>query len=153
MSDPAARPSQEDGLRSLVYSSHTAAGLEEADLPALLAQCRANNERLGLTGILLFRDGRFLQLLEGPDATLRERMAIIADDPRHAGLRVLLEETPAQRLFPSWTMAYEAITDSMAAELPGYRSTFEDIDIDTDVDASATLPALRELIRWFQVRH
>ncbi|ROS23323.1 FAD-dependent sensor of blue light [Rathayibacter sp. PhB127] len=151
MSDSAARPSQDDDLRSIVYASHTAAGLEEADLPALLEQCRANNERLGLTGILLFRDGRFLQLLEGPDATLRERMAIIADDPRHAGLRVLLEEAPAQRLFPSWTMAYEAITDSMTTELPGYRSTFEDID--TDVDASATLPALRELIRWFQVRH
>lgn len=139
-----------DDLRSLVYSSHTASGLEESDLPALLEQCRANNERLGLTGILLFRNGRFLQLLEGPEAVLRERMDIISADPRHAGLRVLLSEKPEQRLFPSWTMAYEAITDSMAVELPGYRTTFEDLD--TDVDSSATLPALRELIRWFQER-
>ncbi|PPF33487.1 hypothetical protein C5B93_13740 [Rathayibacter sp. AY1A2] len=134
-------------MLSLVYSSRTSAGFTDADLPALLAQCRANNERLGLTGMLLHRDGRFLQVLEGPDAVLRERMAVIAADERHAQLRTLLEEPIRERLFPEWSMAFESAADADAA---GLRTSFDDLD---DAEAeSPTLPALRELIRFFRER-
>lgn len=153
----------DDELLSIVYSSRASAEVAEDDLAAILAASRRNNERLGLTGMLLFRQGRFIQIIEGPAAALRERMAIIVRDDRHTDLATLLEESIEERLFPSWSMGFEAISDEAAA-LPGYRSSFADLDAGADdgdagddpesetARSSRILPALRELIRWYQVR-
>jgi hypothetical protein len=136
-------------MLSLVYSSRATAPFDETHLASLLQQSRADNGRVDLTGMLLHRDGRFLQVLEGPDEAVRERMDAIAHDPRHESIRILLQETTTERLFPEWSMAYAAVLD--AAEQPeGFRTTFEDLA--GDRDTSMTLPALRELVRWFQER-
>ncbi|WP_243646365.1 MULTISPECIES: BLUF domain-containing protein [unclassified Rathayibacter] len=142
--------SRDQALRSIVYSSRSATGFQDVDLADLLAQSRTNNERLGLTGMLLYRDGRFLQLLEGPTGVLEERMSVIATDPRHHDVRTLLSEQLTGRLLPSWTMGYPTVGRAEIDDIPGYRRTFEDLD--TDTDSSFTLPALRELIRWFRDR-
>jgi hypothetical protein len=100
--------------------------------------------------VLLYRSGRFLQVIEGPADILRERMSIIAADPRHLDVHILLQETIDERQFPDWTMAYEPASDVAAEDIPGYRSTFSDIEAGDDPQES--LAALRELIRWFQDR-
>ena len=50
---------------ALVYVSAARKLFDEAELSALLTQCRANNARLGVTGVLLYADGNFMQALEG----------------------------------------------------------------------------------------
>ena len=135
-------------MLSIVYSSRASEKFDEEALASLLAQSRANNERLELSGMLLFREGRFLQILEGPDEALRERYAVIADDPRHTQVHTLIEEAIDHRFFAQWSMRYEVITDADAATAPGYRTSFEDLE--REVGSSGTIPALRELIRWFQ---
>ena len=139
---------------SIVYASTATQPFSGEDLGELLTISRSNNDRLGLTGMLLYRSGRFLQVLEGPESAVKERMDVIADDPRHTAVRVLLHENLGSRQFPDWTMGYEPITDSMAEAMPGYRTTFSDSDRDTgeDEDPNASLRGLRELIRWFQER-
>ncbi|MHA7281485.1 BLUF domain-containing protein [Arthrobacter sp. TMS2-4] len=137
-------------LLSIVYSSSAAHPYDDADLGALLALSRDNNARNGLTGMLLYRNGRFLQVLEGPEDVLRRRMSIIAADPEHTDVRILLQATIDERQFPDWTMGYESVSDSMADEVPGYRTTFSDLD--REQDPTQSLQALRELIRWFQDR-
>jgi hypothetical protein len=99
--------------------------------------------------MLLYRDGHFLQVIEGPADELRERMAIIASDPRHSAVRVLLEEEIPERMFPAWTMGNVASGDDEAAA-PGLRVAFEDLASDGELRFS--LSSLRELIRWYQVR-
>ena len=138
-------------MLSIVYSSSASESFSEASLPDLLVQSRENNARLGLTGLLLYRDGHFLQLLEGDDDIVRDRIDVITHDARHQHVRILLEDAIDARQFPDWTMGYGAIAPSDVDSVPGYRATFEDISAITDASGSSTA-ALRELIRWFQTQ-
>lgn len=137
-------------LYSLVYSSRATDAFDDAQLGALLAQARAANERAAITGILLYRQGRFIQFLEGPEAPVRDLLARIAADPRHSSVRVMVDGHPPVRQFAEWTMGYEPV-DEPAGPLPdGFRSTFDDLEDGHDTDV--VLRATRELSFWFRVR-
>jgi hypothetical protein len=69
-----------------------------------LLQARRNNPRDGLTGALIVRGDLYLQLLEGPEAAVMATYARIARDHRHLAVKLLVQETVAERLFPNWTM-------------------------------------------------
>ncbi|MDM7888117.1 BLUF domain-containing protein [Curtobacterium sp. RHCJP20] len=135
-------------MLSLIYSSVATRPLDDADLSALLAQSRRANAENDITGVLLFRNGYFLQLLEGPDQAVRTKMATIKHDDRHTKVTVLMEELIEERQFPEWTMGYPA-EDTDVEQAPGYRTTFDDLDA-ADGTQISSLPALRELIRWFR---
>ncbi|MEK6343585.1 MAG: BLUF domain-containing protein [Curtobacterium sp.] len=139
-------------LLSLVYSSRAVVGFGLDALDELLVHARTANESVGITGLLLYKDHRFLQLLEGPETAVREKMTYITEDPRHDHVTVLLEEQVPERQFPGWTMGYAAEDALQHADVPGYRTTFDDIDfLPDDHEAGPVVPALRELIRWFRV--
>lgn len=137
-------------MLTIVYSSRATGEVTDDELSALLMTSRANNARDGLTGMLLYRSGRFIQLLEGEDDAVQARMTRIAGDPRHDQVMTLIKEPISERHFPDWTMGYPTATTDDASDIPGFRATFEDLDDDETVNS--VLPALRELIRWFQVR-
>jgi len=135
-------------MLSLIYSSVATRPLGDDDLAALLAQSRRLNAANDITGVLLFRNGYFLQLLEGPDQAVRSKMDTIKHDDRHTKVTVLTEELIEERQFPEWTMGYPAAHTDVE-QAPGYRSTFDDLDA-ADGTQISSLPALRELIRWFR---
>ena len=140
----------QDTLLSIIYSSQATDAFDESGLDALLEQCRENNAASDLTGMLLYRDGRFLQVLEGPEEPLRALMDVLATDERHTGLRVLFEEPLRTRQFPNWTMGFQRADEDSADDEPsGFRSNFDDLDRN---DPTATVRALQELVRWFQRR-
>ncbi|PZE62827.1 hypothetical protein DEJ33_10110 [Curtobacterium sp. MCPF17_047] len=145
-------------MLSLIYSSVATDTFDDAELAALLSQSRTANERNDVTGMLLFRNGYFLQVLEGPDAAVRSKMATIKTDPRHTKVTMLLEDIIEERQFPAWTMAFAPTSATDLEDVPGYRATFDDVEsISTETPApdavpSNASPALRELIRWFQAR-
>ncbi|WP_058728481.1 BLUF domain-containing protein [Curtobacterium oceanosedimentum] len=149
-SEPTQNPA--DGtLLSLVYASRAVVGFGLDDLDELLEHARTANARVGVTGLLLFRDHRFLQLLEGPTAAVREKMAFIAEDPRHDQVTVLLEEHVPARQFPDWSMGYAAETTLQRAAVPGHRTTFDDLDfLPDDHGGAPDLGAVRELLQWFR---
>ncbi|WP_144762724.1 BLUF domain-containing protein [Curtobacterium sp. 9128] len=135
-------------MLSLIYSSVATRPLGDDDLAALLAQSRRSNEQEDVTGVLLFRNGYFLQLLEGPDAAVRSKFDHIKRDDRHTEVRVVLEELVEARQFPEWTMGFPA-ADRDVEDVPGYRSTFDDLDREPAPDLPSAA-AVRELIRWFR---
>lgn len=137
-------------LLSIVYASSAAYPFGDEELAALLELSRKNNARSQLTGMLIYGGRHFLQVIEGPSDVLRERMSIIAADARHLDVRVLFQETIDQRQFPEWTMAFEPATDLQLEEIPGYRTSFSDIEDEEDPQRS--LATLRELMHWFQDR-
>lgn len=95
----------------IVYSSAARAGIGEAELHDILAAARIRNARREITGLLLFRDRVFLQLLEGREVDVRYVLSRIEHDPRHHGIVRLVEEPIATRDFPSWSMGYETVED------------------------------------------
>ncbi|MFI5119861.1 MAG: BLUF domain-containing protein [Thermoanaerobaculia bacterium] len=90
----------------LIYSSEAAPGLAAAELGEMLAESRVRNKAHGITGVLLFVEGTFLQILEGEEADVRNLMTRIERDTRHHGIKVFYEKETGERAFASWSMAY-----------------------------------------------
>ena len=97
-------------LYQLIYQSQSLVPFEPLALTTLLHHSRINNHRHGITGILLYTpDGRFLQVLEGPQQAVRHLyFDVIMADPRHYDCRVLSEGPSLRRSFSGWDMAFKA---------------------------------------------
>jgi hypothetical protein len=90
----------------LVYLSTCTRDLSEDDLGAILTVSRRNNERDGITGVLAFHRGCFVQVLEGPPAAVDAAMARIRQDDRHHHIFVCRQVAPSRRLFGGWSMGW-----------------------------------------------
>jgi hypothetical protein len=107
-------------VHSLVYVSSATELFSRSELDDILAASRRNNAAAGVTGMLLYKDGNLMQVLEGDEAAVRDTYARIALDPRHRGLMVLLEQAVQERQFEDWTMAFRDLEAVDAATVPGY---------------------------------
>ena len=96
-------------MLSLVYVSFATVPFSDADLVALLEKSRRNNTRDGISGMLLYRDGDFLQVLEGPEDAVRAAYARIARDNRHGRIMMLDESEISERAFGDWSMGYRRV--------------------------------------------
>jgi len=74
---------------------------------------------VGVTGILLYRGGNFIQALEGPDDAVEATYQRIRRDPRHYGVYVLVDEPLDQRRFESWSMSFQNISKLTLEITPG----------------------------------
>lgn len=102
-----------------MYRSAARIPFGQTELTDLLRWARSNNTKQGLTGMLLYDEGSFLQVLEGerePLVTLYER---ILADPRHTDITKLLEREIDRRLFGDWKMGFVSLT-RVGTTLPGY---------------------------------
>ncbi|MDJ0379137.1 BLUF domain-containing protein [Cryobacterium sp. PH31-L1] len=115
----------EDILLSISYVSAAALSLSDQDIVAILVQARANNVAHHLIGALIYHEGRFIQILEGPDDEVRARFAIISADPRHRLTYTVSEEQIASRQFPEWTMGFRPLSDIAVEQLAGYDDIFD----------------------------
>lgn len=106
-------------LLRLVYASAAAAPMARAELEALLAKARSNNARLGVTGMLLYHEGSFIQALEGDPEVVDALYDRIAADPRHRDAMLLIREPAVERLFDDWTMGFYRVGPDSEDELPG----------------------------------
>lgn len=111
-------------MLSIAYVSVATTPMLDGDVAALLTKARANNERDGLTGALLFHGGRFIQIFEGDDDMVRRRFAEIAADPRHRSVQKMREKTIGARQFPEWTMGFRTPSDESVKELEGFEDFF-----------------------------
>ena len=91
-------------LRSVVYVSTAIHKFSDAELEALLTEARTQNQRSGITGILLYYDGNFMQCFEGPEEAVAATYDRIRTSKRHTDVVVLLDEPVAERHFESWDM-------------------------------------------------
>ena len=105
---------------SLVYASSAVRLFSEEDLVALLSKSREKNTRFNLSGMLLYKDGNFLQVLEGPEDAVRHLYNVISADDRHRGVLRLLEERIEKRRFADWAMAFRNLSNPTFQDLPGY---------------------------------
>lgn len=91
-------------INQLVYVSQAVRKMSVDDLRDIHAKARSNNELIDVTGSLFYNGGWFLQVLEGPAATLAKLYKKIECDPRHKNSRVLYNEPASFRTFPRWNM-------------------------------------------------
>ena len=91
-----------DALYHLGYVSTEAIKFSDEALVALLGEARSANTDRDVTGLLLYREGSFYQVLEGSESAVMATFRDIEGDPRHKEVRVLFNgETDACLLYTS----------------------------------------------------
>jgi Sensors of blue-light using FAD len=106
-------------VNQVVYSSAAVLPFSDPELTDLLARARMNNERRGVTGMLLYHEGSFLQVLEGEASVLESLFTAISADKRHHRVVALLRREVEERHFGDWRMGFASIKN-LPANLPGY---------------------------------
>ena len=105
---------------SLAYVSSSVGLLSCSDLLEIMTRSVANNARAGLTGILLYKDGNLIQVLEGEEDVVMATYAKIGRDPRHRGLITLLSGPIEERQFPGWSMGFRDLDCPEVRSMPGF---------------------------------
>lgn len=107
-------------VRQLVYVSGSAPFFTAADLDAILAVSRRRNVAEGVTGVLLFHDGNFFQVLEGEPQAVQAVYDRILKDRRHSRVITLLDRHTERRGFADWSMGFLGYSELA----PGARDAF-----------------------------
>lgn len=90
----------------LVYVSEACPDLCYTDLENILFSARKRNSDLNVTGMLIYRDGFFIQFLEGTQKNVKDVIGRIIQDRRHSKLRVVGEWYSLKRYFEKWSMSF-----------------------------------------------
>ncbi len=118
-------------LRQIVYVSSASRILRQVELLGILEASRVNNYADDITGLLLYADGAFIQVLEGEAARVECLIRKIRRDGRHRQFLILLDRVADERDFEGWSMGFRRVTveelDTVArysdwsAEMPMHR--------------------------------
>jgi hypothetical protein len=109
-----------EDLFRLIYASRSVLpDLSRFDelVSRVLLSSRRNNERDGLTGLLLAHRGWFVQVLEGPRRAVSNTFGVIGRDLRHIQLEMLSAGPAGHRLFGDWSMCARTLSAEAAPVL------------------------------------
>jgi len=111
------------GLRRLIFVSRSRVPFNLHSpldpLDGIIDASRARNDRLRITGLLVYNGRHFAQILEGEGRDIRAVFATIAHDPRHEDITVLENGAVAARSFAEWSVRYLDMADGTETEFQG----------------------------------
>lgn len=90
----------------IIYSSQATNPMSAVSLKEILTDARIGNKKRGITGVLVYFDDVFVQILEGDKDAVCKLMVSIARDTRHHSVKIFYEDEVEKRAFESWSMAY-----------------------------------------------
>lgn len=132
-----------------IYTSYPSDSLTPGALAELMARARLHNVQHAITGILLHTDDQFMQVVEGPQATVEQLMARIHKDTRHEDVRIIMTHTVSRRDFGEWGMALRALPlealGPRSALSEFFKADFDIRSLQYGSPASFLLQAFREL--------
>lgn len=103
----------------LGYASAGTVDFSDEDLVELLAKSRRNNAAAGISGMLLYHEGSFLQVLEGPEEAVENLYERICKDTRHSEAILLFRREHDHRQFDNWTMGFHRVSSEFSKQPPG----------------------------------
>ena len=96
-------------LHCLIYTSIATQKMPDEELKAILAKARPHNCQLQITGMLLYQDPFFMQILEGEEDIIQQQFERIAKDSRHHKVSIIYKKSIDERNFSDWTMGFNKI--------------------------------------------
>lgn len=119
--------SMADGeIEQLIYVSSASHLMTDQELIEILNTARAKNEGLDISGMLVYSDGTFIQVLEGTPSTVEHLFRHIEMDARHRNCFQLLRQRVVARAFEGWSMGFRALSPDDVANVIGYIDFFGD---------------------------
>ncbi|GAA4907504.1 BLUF domain-containing protein [Mucilaginibacter defluvii] len=117
---------------NIIYLSTSTTLLNDFELAEILSVSRDNNVINQITGMLLYADGTFMQVLEGDkDEVMRTYRRILLDD-RHRNVIELAAGPLNTRNFPEWSMGFASVNADVLEEFEGYINPQGEAFLDTD---------------------
>ena len=99
-------------LIEFIYTSYASEPFLSEQLSALQKQCQDHNNPNQITGMLLYDNQQFMQVLEGEQAVIEALFKKIKSDPRHQQVKALIHTPITERNFANWSMGLVDISDS-----------------------------------------
>ncbi len=134
-------------INQLVYLSQASRKMSVEDLTAIQTIAKTNNQPMDVTGSLFYNGGWFLQVLEGPPATLDKLYRKIEIDPRHKNSRVLYNEPASFRTFPRWSMNMINLDDRQADKYHELVEVIEAAKSDRKIGAASPAATLLKIFK------
>jgi len=108
----------------LVYTSHAVEPFSQEELIDLLRESRSVNRQYHITGMLLYLNGKFIQILEGNRDDVQKIYQKILQDKRHQRVIMIMEGNSPGRVFHNWSMGFKMLSHKEFEKITG----FKDID-------------------------
>jgi hypothetical protein len=107
-------------LKYLIYISSAVELMGDAELEELLKVSRGNNKTKNVTGMLLYSEGSFIQVLEGEKDDVIAIYSVIKAGKRHKNVTTIMNGDSEERSFPDWQMGFFSVNKETLGELEGY---------------------------------
>jgi hypothetical protein len=138
----------------LVYISKAIKSLSKSELTTLLRQANANNKKVGISGILVYKDDQFVQVLEGEETVIHELFAKISGDPRHTEISILSQGHILHPEFPDWAMGFRDLSQDDLLGLYGNKKSLgKSINIENFRTQPDACVKMLRFIRELQLVH
>ena len=134
-------------INQLVYISQAVRKMSPEDLSNIQETAKQNNAPIDVTGSLFYNGGWFLQVLEGPAATLDQLYKKIERDPRHKNSRVLYNEPASFRTFPRWSMNMTNLNDRQADKYDELVEVLEAAQANRKIGSTSPAVALLKMFK------
>ena len=96
-------------MQRIIYLSSGVKVFSDEEINSLLDLSRKNNANYGITGLLLYADGNFLQIIEGEKEAIEMTYQKILNDSRHKNIILITNEPIKKRSFSDWKMGYSIV--------------------------------------------
>ena len=107
-------------MNYLIYISAAKKLMDEPELLEILEVSRKNNQAKNITGMLIYGEGTFIQVIEGNEEDLENLYNKIERDPRHKNLIKLTDGALGKRNFADWSMGFKSVNAEELKMLEGY---------------------------------
>ncbi|MEM6281106.1 MAG: BLUF domain-containing protein [Chloroflexota bacterium] len=105
---------------TLIYGSTATRDMTDKDLNKILEWSHSWNASVGITGMLLYKGGNFLQVLEGEEEKVDALFNSISKDERHHGVSIIYRRPIQERSFDDWSMGFINMDAPPPVNKPGY---------------------------------
>ena len=135
-------------LKAIGYVSRAAAPVDSNALAALEGAARMHNRAAGITGLLVFDAGYYVQVLEGPAGAVDATLARIRRDPRHEEMDLVLDTPIDARSFGRWALAsIDLRAPAASVDIADLAEDLADFLARVDADRERTGPVLQDAFR------
>lgn len=119
---------------TLIYGSNSTYSMPAEELLSILEVARQNNKKINVTGMLLYDDGNFLQVLEGEEEVVTSLYTKICKDPRHENIMMYVKKPIEKRHFDDWAMGFIDVQKLDMESIAGYTRFLNDPDHNTKLE-------------------
>lgn len=107
-----------------VYTSISKQKWSDDQLKNMLKKARDKNESQNITGMLLYLDPFFIQILEGEEFLVNDLFNKIKEDSRHYKVSLIYKKPIEDRSFADWTMGFNVLSEEKIADIEGFSDFF-----------------------------